>query len=255
MLSQIAFSLALSAAFFIFVWGFLQISKNPTQSHGFWFLSFLIPFALDFYLDGTKHANVIMFIMVLIWSLRQSAFHFWRLRRLPLDPRYKDMTRNWKPMFFKTNSFIYLILPQWIFHALLCSGFYIYLSSPDSGWSAPFWNVPLAWVYLFGLTLQTVADIQLYRFKRDPQNQDLTYTGGVWRFIRYPNYFGEFLIWLSFGLLALPFKYGYLGLLTPVVCFLLLTRWTGIALLEKRRGAQKSAPNKRPKYNWIPWIY
>ncbi|MCO5113979.1 MAG: DUF1295 domain-containing protein [Bdellovibrionaceae bacterium] len=275
MLNQILCSIFLAAIYFFVIWFVLLIVKqratqlqagtsSPTNSptvtaltlsHGFWFLSFLVPFALDFYLDGMKHANIIMFAMVCLWALRQSLFHFLRLRHVPKDSRYQELTRKWQPQHFKANSLVYVILPQMIAHILLATGFYIYLSSPDTGWSSPAWNVPLAWVFLFGLILQTLADLQLYRFKKDPKNHNLTYTGGVWRWIKYPNYFGEFLIWLSFGLLALPFKYGYIGLLTPIVSLLLLTRWTGIGLLEKKRSTQKSAPHLRPKYNWIPWIY
>lgn len=255
MLEQIVFSIVLSALYFMLVWGVVQITKSLTLSHGLWSLSFLIPFAVDFYSDGVKHANIIMFIMVSIWVLRHSVFHLLRLKHLPQDPRYKELTRNWRPHFFKMNSFIYVILPQWGAHCLLATGFYIYLASPSSGWSAPFWNVPLAWVFLLGLVIQTTADIQLYRFKTKPENTNLTYTGGLWRFLRYPNHLGEFLIWCSFGLLALPFSYGYVALLTPVFCAYLLIQWTGIGALEKKRSTQKSAPHKRPKYNWIPGIY
>lgn len=275
MLNQILWSVLFTAFYFLAVWCLLLIVQQKatrsstvslqhispstlkalTLSHGFWFLSFLIPFALDFYFDGVKHANIIMFGMVSLWALRQSFFHFLRFRSFPEDLRYQELTRKWQPEYFKINSLVYVILPQLLSHILLAAGFYIYLSSPDTGWSSPTWNVPLAWVFLFGLILQTLADLQLYGFKKDPKNHNITYTGGVWKWIRYPNYFGEFLIWLSFGLLALPFKYGYIGLLTPLVSLLLLTRWTGILLLEKKRSTQKSAPHLRPKYNWIPWIY
>lgn len=255
MTEQIVFSLCLSTLYFMLVWLVTLVTGKLVMTQIFWSLGFLIPFAVDFYLDGPKHGNIIMFALVLLWALRHAIYHSVRIQKSTYkDPRHTLLARNWKPHHFKINSLVYVVIPQWFCHILLCSAFYIYLASPSSGWSAPWWNVPMLWIFLVGLGIETLADLQLYFFKRNFENLSLTYTGGLWRWIKYPNYLGELLVWLSFGLLALPFTYGYWGLISPLVSLYLLVFWAGVPYLEEKREAQKSFPHPRPKYKLIPWV-
>jgi steroid 5-alpha reductase family enzyme len=63
-------------------------------------------------------------------------------------------------------------------------------------------NVPLDWidaiaaVVTFGaIVLAFVADEQLRRFRRRPENAGAAIDTGLWRFSRHPNYLGEILFW------------------------------------------------------------
>ena len=59
---------------------------------------------------------------------------------------------------------------------------------------------------------------------------------GLWRYSRHPNYLGEIMLWCGVALLALPALQGWqlVTLVSPVFVFLLLTRVSGIPLLEKK---------------------
>lgn len=224
MLGQIALAIGLNFIFFLFVWSLILIKKNLALVDVFWGLSFLTAFWVDFYLDGIKHANIIMFILVSLWALRLSLHLAFRLIHKIEDSSYALFSKNWQDTFFARNSLSLVIIPRFIASCAVSTCLYIYLFSPSTGWSAPFWNVPLALLFFLGLVIESVADFQLYRFKRQPENQNKTCTLGLWRLMKHPNYIGEILVWISFGLLALPFTYGYLALISPLLMTYVLVR-------------------------------
>ena len=59
---------------------------------------------------------------------------------------------------------------------------------------------------------------------------------GLWSRSRYPNYFGEIVLWVVVMIIALPVLQGWqwVALISPVFVTLLLTRVSGIPLLEKK---------------------
>ena len=63
---------------------------------------------------------------------------------------------------------------------------------------------------------------------------------GVWRYSRHPNYFGQWLTWYAYALVALAAPYGWIGLISPALMLYLILRVTGIPPTEaqalKSRG-------------------
>jgi steroid 5-alpha reductase family enzyme len=58
---------------------------------------------------------------------------------------------------------------------------------------------------------------------------------GLWAFTRHPNYFGEATMWWSLGIMALSVPGGWIGLIGPVVITWLLTKVSGIPMVERKR--------------------
>ena len=60
-------------------------------------------------------------------------------------------------------------------------------------------------------------------------------TSGLWSLSRHPNYFGEILLWFGLYVSNSSVFRGYeqLAVLSPVFVHLLITRLSGIPLLEK----------------------
>ena len=91
----------------------------------------------------------------------------------------------------------------------------------------------LCWIV--GFYLEVIADYQKYIFRKDQSNQDKFITTGLWAWSRHPNYFGEILLWFGVTIIAFPALQGLqlITIVSPIFVTLLLTKISGINLLEK----------------------
>ena len=84
--------------------------------------------------------------------------------------------------------------------------------------------------------IEAAADRQKRAFKADPRNAGKFITTGLWAWSRHPNYFGEILLWVGVAVIALPVLRGWqwVTIISPIFVTLLLTRVSGVPILEKR---------------------
>jgi steroid 5-alpha reductase family enzyme len=88
-------------------------------------------------------------------------------------------------------------------------------------------------VWLVGFGFEAVGDLQLSRFKKNPENQDKVMDQGLWSLTRHPNYFGDALLWWGIAIVAAETGSGVIGFIGPVVMTFLLMRVSGVPILEK----------------------
>ena len=95
----------------------------------------------------------------------------------------------------------------------------------------------LLWVV--GFAIEVIADQQKTKFRKNPDNAEKFITTGLWAYSRHPNYFGEIVLWLGIGIIALPTLVGwqYMTLISPIFVIFLLVKISGVRLLEE--GGQK----------------
>ena len=104
-------------------------------------------------------------------------------------------------------------------------------------------------VWLIGFAIEVIADQQKSAFKANPANKDKFIKSGLWSWSRHPNYFGEIVLWVGVMIIALPVLRGWqwVALISPIFITLLLTRISGIPMLETRAdekwGGQKEYEN------------
>lgn len=203
---------------------------------------------------GYWRRTVFLASMVLIWGLRLG-FHllFTRVNGQPEEGRYVELRRKW-------GSHIGLkFLLFFEFQALLCGvlslPFVLAMHDPSKGppevenWGAAIWVVAF-----FG---EMIADSQLKRFKQNPQNKVRVCNVGLWRYSRHPNYFFEFLIWVSFAIVALPAQYGYLALIAPALILYFFFRVSGIPATEEqaiRSRGEAYRKYQRSTSAFVPWF-
>jgi len=170
--------------------------------------------------------DLIIGAMILIWALRLGSFLFWRIKKDGQDKRFRVMK----------TKFV------WFLMTWTLGGVWV-LVTMAAGLAAMTSNTtvalgPLAYtgiaLWIAGLLIEVIADSQKTKFRKNPDNRDRFITTGLWAWSRHPNYFGEITLWLGLALLALPVLSGWqlATMISPVFVFVLLTKVSGIPLLE-----------------------
>jgi steroid 5-alpha reductase family enzyme len=93
------------------------------------------------------------------------------------------------------------------------------------------------------------------RFKANPANKGKLYTGGLWRYSRHPNYFGEAVLWWGFYIIALAAGRWW-TVFSPVLMTYLLLKVSGVAMLERtlrhRPGYEDYMRRTGAFFPWLP---
>ena len=178
--------------------------------------------------DDLDARAIIVAVMVGVWALRLGSFLFRRVRRDGRDGRFDEIKID--PLrFFMT----WTLQGLWVLLTLACALAIITGSERRSiGWVAIVGIV----VWIAGFAIEVVADRQKSAFKKDPANEGRFITSGLWAWSRHPNYFGEITLWTGIAIMALPVLSGWrwVTLISPIFVILLLTRVSGIPMLEAR---------------------
>lgn len=166
--------------------------------------------------------------MVVIWALRLSLFLFGRIHKAGADARFEEIKVSF-PRFLLTWML------QGLWGAMTLAAALAAITAPTS---TPLdgWALVGFFVWLFGFAFEVRADAQKSRFKADPANRGKFIRSGLWAWSRHPNYFGEIMLWIGVALVAIPTLSGWrwLTLISPLFVILLLTRVSGIPMLEAR---------------------
>ncbi|QPT12957.1 Predicted membrane protein [Serratia rubidaea] len=137
-----------------------------------------------------------------------------------------------------------------IFGWLYCLPFY-WGSQLQGPWGLQQWLV--IGFYLVGTCFHFGSDYQKRRFKQDPKNKGRILDVGFWSIARHPNYFGDFLIFVSFGLLAGNW-FGIIAPLTNLVQYFADAIPKSEKMAEKRYG-EAWLDYKRKVKCFIPFIF
>ena len=164
---------------------------------------------------------------IAVWALRLGSFLFRRITSDGSDSRFDRIKPN--PQRF---LFTWTLQGLWVVMTAAC-GLAAITASSDAPFGAAGWLGLAVWVT--GFSVEVLADNQKRRF-RARHGSERFIDSGLWRLSRHPNYFGEILLWAGVALMALPALSGWalLTLVSPVFVFVLLTRVSGIPMLEKK---------------------
>lgn len=179
--------------------------------------------------------------LVIIWATRLGIFLVRRIHKAGKDDRFDEI----KPSFIK-------FLNAWTIQALwvtfTSSAALIAITSARQK-SLDLFAIFGFLLWMIGFIIEVTADSQKERFKSDPVNKGRFIHTGLWSRSRHPNYFGEILLWVGIAVITLPGLYGWqwVGMISPIFVTLLLTRVSGIPLLEvkadKKWGGQPDYEN------------
>lgn len=191
----------------------------------------------------------LILLMTCAWGFRLGLYLLRRWMREGEDKRYARILKADRE---KGNFAVAALTKVWLMQAVLL----FMVSSPAQVGilagrnEAPLTGLALAGLalYLVGIFFEWVGDWQLVRFKADPANVGKVLDTGLWRYTRHPNYFGDFAAWWGIWLVcaAAGPEYALYTLIGPLFLSFTLTKWSGVALLE--RGLDKSRGDKYADY-------
>ncbi len=173
--------------------------------------------------------SYLLMALVVIWAARLGSFLFRRILKAGADARFDDLKPSF-PRFLMT----WTLQGLWVSFTLAAALAAIAARGESTGLDV--FAVAGLIVWLIGFGIEVAADAQKSRFRAKPENKGRFINTGLWSWSRHPNYFGEIVLWLGVAIIAFPALGGwqYVTLISPVFVALLLTRISGVPLLEAR---------------------
>ncbi len=183
---------------------------------------------------------MLVLAMLAIWALRLAIHIGRRNMGEPEDYRYAAWRREAGKQWW-WRSYFKVFLLQGLVMLIVLSPATLVFSTFEADQFAPGWLALIGVsVWLTGFLFEAIGDEQLRRFKADPANAGKVMDGGLWRYTRHPNYFGESLIWFGVWIVACEVPWGWATIVSPLLMLFLLLRVSGVAMLE--RGLAETKP-------------
>ena len=188
--------------------------------------------------------SLFLLALICLWSIRISVFLFIRIKSMKRDKRFDDFRANfWKLLGFWSLQGVtvwIILLPSLIFWSKS------YPASIPAGILSGLGAI----IFLTGLLIEAIADQQKFTFKKNPDNKGKWIASGLWAYSRHPNYLGEILCWVGAFIYCLPVLNGieYLSIISPLFITLLLTKVSGIPILEKKADERWGQNPEYQKY-------
>ena len=170
---------------------------------------------------------IVVAVMVGIWTVRLGSFLFMRIHASGgADERFEKIKKN-PPRFLVA----WTLQAVWVIFTA-SAALLIITSESAAPLGLFFWAGAAIWV--IGFAFEVIADDQKRRFKKDPGNKGKFIKSGLWAWSQHPNYFGEITLWTGILVMAIPLLSGWswLAVISPIFVYLLLTRISGVNLLD-----------------------
>ena len=192
-------------------------------------ISYLSAVALAFYLNpSVDPRDLLIGLLIVVWAVRLGSFLFMRVKQDGKDDRFTIMKTQ-----FHWFLMTWTLGGLWVFLTMAAG-----LAAITSNTTQPFGLMAYLGLalWVFGFSIEVIADRQKRAFKKNQQKDKEFITSGLWAWSRHPNYFGEITLWIGLTLIALPVLSGWqlVTLISPVFVYILLTKISGIPLLENR---------------------
>ena len=173
--------------------------------------------------------ELIVSLLVVIWSLRLSGFLYLRIHRTGQAGRFDKL---------KTSAIRFLvpwtIQGLWVFLTMIVV--IVINSQSGSASELGIWDGIGLSMWILGFGIETIADNQKTVFNKEPNNQGKWIDSGLWYYSRHPNYLGEILLWTGIAFFGISCFTGLerVAWISPIFIYLLLTKISGTPILDKR---------------------
>ena len=203
--------------------------------------------------EGVLLRSIISIIFVMIWAIRLGIFLFKRVIKVGEDKRFEHAKKSFSKflMFFNISAL-------WVFLTIV-NVLTMIINNSDSVTDL-FFIIGVS-IAIIGFIIEVVADMQKRIFRTNISNKGQFISSGLWSISRHPNYFGEMMIWVGMSFVTIPILIGwqFITLISPIFVIFLLTKVSGINLLEAsandKWGADKNYQDYKDKTSvLIPFL-
>ena len=225
------FALSVGLAFLIqwlvFIPAYLmQTEKFFDLTGGITYISVVIIAVL--FSTNVDGRSILLAALVMIWAIRLGSFLFGRIKKAGKDDRFDEI----KPSLIRFLN-VWTIQGLWVTFTMAAA---LVAITTTTRKELDVFAIIGFLLWVFGFAIEIVADSQKSRFNANPGNKGKFIQTGLWSRSRHPNYFGEIILWVGVAVIALPVLQGWqwAAMISPVFVTLLLTRVSGVPLLEKK---------------------
>ncbi len=191
-------------------------------------LTYITTISLAYFsVENKTMIDSIIYFYVMVWALRLGIYLFRRVRNDGKDVRFEKAKRH----FF---WFLQYWMGQALWVSLTACAAIIAILSPEEDTLPLLAMVGMA-LWLSGFAIESISDYQKRVFRKENNPSKSFIHTGLWARSRHPNYFGEITLWTGIAVIALNTLNGieYVTLISPVFVYILLTRMSGVNLLER----------------------
>lgn len=166
--------------------------------------------------------------LITVWAVRLGSFLFLRIRAAGEDRRFREIKQSFA-RFFLT----WTMQGLWVTFSLAAA---LAAITSTLRLDLDLYAVFGILLWLTGFLIEAIADRQKSLFNAKPENKGKFIQSGLWSWSRHPNYFGEIVLWIGIAVITLPIlrDWQWVTLISPVFIIFLLTRISGIPMLETR---------------------
>ena len=191
--------------------------------------------------ESPSARELIVSLLVVIWALRLSSFLYLRIHRTGKDGRFDRLKTS--PIRFLVP---WTIQGLWVFLTMIVV--IVINSQANSAPELGIWDAIGLLMWLLGFSIEVIADNQKSAFNANSDNQGKWIDSGLWSYSRHPNYLGEIMLWTGIACFGISCFSGMerLAWISPIFIYLLLTKISGVPMLD-RRGLEKWGD--KPEYH------
>ena len=200
---------------------FYDLTGSVTYLSVVWFV-----FLSTYKSISLNFGNLILVLLISIWTIRLGLFLFMRIHKAGEDKRFRTIKTS-ASQFFMT----FTISGLWVTLCSMCA--LVAISSPEGLVMNALTYVGII-LFIIGFGIEIVADNQKTAFRSIEANKDSFITSGLWSKSRHPNYFGEVLLWFAIAVISFSSLEGLqlITLISPIFTYILLVYVSGVRMLE-----------------------
>lgn len=229
----------------VFVYLVGMIFNNASVYDPYWSVAPMV--ILPLFMVELKAYHLVVYVIIIlyfIWGIRLTANWAYGFKNLNhQDWRYQNLQDKHPKTWFLINLFgIHMVPTIIVFLGMLPTMYLMDLVVNNSEENlASVSSIFAVIIILVAIILETVADIQMHKFRKDPNNIGKINESGLWKKARHPNYGGEILFWIGVFLYTSSMDdagNSFILAFSPLIVFLLFA-FISVPMMEKRQKKNK----------------